>query len=1715
MKKRKWFKYLNVLLLFMLLVTFIPNKNITLAEEQAKSSDANTMTRSLITFFRDDRTKLQVERVSRDELMVYGVFLSNFFIPWSTKLGDMVKDEGDKSIPKQISTKFFGSTDKSSDIAELNKKLYDAINGGLGFDKKTFTMFKDKSAKTPLTGQLFYEKMAGKDSDPKIYGSNGQVLLDLSDKGTQASIQVLFGFEPEFMISKDKGLRKLNGMYMDGLGNIWGSYGKVDVNDYVLFMPSALNPVVFSKKTSDTKFPVSNVFAMGGVLKITQNFLDGKKKTTPYYNIKDYIPTSSSGPSLYNKGNIVTIFGVQSPTSYVGNSDKIIKDFDGGNPMKRVKDFLSQDSTSTLSGSELNIVLSVDTTKLKDLDDHIVKGNDLSQKQRLNLINYLFKTKVFKADELADYMYYFKVPNAESQNASGNEEGSFGEVTDLIRKQKLFAKEVGNEGSDEYGFYSKSYLSSPFNSFLSGYLEAKDKNKYLKDRLPNGKKLKSGDKHFEALKKFLETGSFGTDDVDTINDALTLFKGDNELVYNIVEPSTETANIVRDKWLFEWIYSSSEPTSFGLTKNDRYLTIMSVAAKYTNLFKELTTKYDVETKAPFKAGKGGGSINKGDKKSVEKIATYFHTFYTYRIFSMNSTFTSQLTGVAAGAGKFPTYWGDKKLVNKTAIMNGVNNYPGMYWGYMVDLLSITVKSDGSGFNDPESYNNPHLPYMEISTLGGPLDLNEVLGASGVVASEEKTLEEMQKDIIKKVYGLLSDGPNDYRDKLIKSAQDSWVLATHRAITGSWVGNILSVSAGGNASYASVVGYINTPSLTELPLTDWILSDYVYIYILLMMLVIMVLVLMVITNVRTVREGLLIFAVMAFVLVLPQFLVGNVINLSNAIGDKIYSGRFNYWAITQHQQSITNLKGARVTGDEIDYIIATNMEMAKNVYSSDVGVRVKWMSPKKDDIFDKLFNKNSSSQSLTANLTLFRWLFNSFFNQEEYVYNDPLATYLYRPYNAIAMDASSSYEALSKTVVKRQDMVNKVTPYMKKALGLPDYRFALLKNPEGKIKYPDSQKKLIDAVGPYKVGKDKEKIENYRYWVLNNPEVSKAIFNNNYNSPVSLNGETSDPYYNAFSLATESPFYYFYNVFKHRYSDAGTGASFKSALLSKDLFKVTSADPRVNNKLRDFLDLEGLFTYVIPYLNQGNEYVYNWTSIHGKGVDAYDFDSGVAPDKSKNPELYARYMEQKTKKENLKKVWKLYSPWVDQLYSLGVMNQKAYVGDKKVYIADALNPGAYQAVGRPMIFSEADMYAKRYRKADLSDVELRIQATLESTYRDLMYLTNYYDFDDEVLITAAAMMATFNFNREFSDYNLISPSAELYPQNFELKNFNYDAFMRLMLLNSTGEPLMAEKDLYARVLEKTSIFTGLLLIVCDLMAVVLIPTAKLVVLLLLLFLSIAVSIACVLTPPEKLFKTVMKNVGYPSLLFLVASSGFAFVISLCMGEGLAGYVGSRTPNLGVSDPTIVMGVMVIVDSVYLFILWKVIKGLIDSLKSNLSKSIFSTISLLAGTGAKIIGGGLNVLKKVTFGTVSGVAKGVFFGVNTVKRYNERKKFNSLFNDEDNDYNSAYSAPKINEPFRAKADDVDGRNGTTMKDESFSRYIDELASSRKESRVSSKANVDEKLTYIAKNQYEIKRKLEKLVKLQSKNLKRSKKHLKVVKKSQKSIKTKLKDLDKDKN
>lgn len=120
MKRQGWKKLLIVLMAVFTLIPTLSLNQVFAEDEVAPSpggsegtgNNASDMSRSMINFFREERTNIQVDRVSVDEYKVYGVFLSNFFVPWSTKLSDMIDDTGANSIPKKMSKKFFGSEAK-------------------------------------------------------------------------------------------------------------------------------------------------------------------------------------------------------------------------------------------------------------------------------------------------------------------------------------------------------------------------------------------------------------------------------------------------------------------------------------------------------------------------------------------------------------------------------------------------------------------------------------------------------------------------------------------------------------------------------------------------------------------------------------------------------------------------------------------------------------------------------------------------------------------------------------------------------------------------------------------------------------------------------------------------------------------------------------------------------------------------------------------------------------------------------------------------------------------------------------------------------------------------------------------------------------------------------------------------------------------------------------------------------------------------------------------------------------------------------------------------------------------------------------------------------------------------------------------------------------------------------------------------------------------
>ena len=1444
-----------------------------------------------------------------------------------------------------------------------------------------------------------------------------------------------------------------------------------------LILPACLNPSTFSPNVAtqaELRVPMMNRFVLGSLLDGKDLMKSGEVEPTfsteliPFYNA-----ISKSSDTVKNR--ILNVFGVNSLSPYLMNTGNIPNNT--WSAAERKQDFanfvynsngisISKDVTNGIGkyGTNSYIVFSMnmgaivhknseqfnDTTQnfLIDLEEGIfwgkknaftvLDGNVDSQKQ---LFLYLFSPTILHLNQVSMSFYALDSAPSSSDDLSVRYSSILTETENTAiskmgaRGFSLFLDTMYEEdrGTDKYLYSSPQRM---YDSLLVKKLifveEAFNIDTY--NALLSGKTLSETHTRNMVLNMLFRTDLEYKVNNIPISTGEELTDLDNLLTnldsLGCVIPYEKNLQMVNNAYQF--LYSMPvHPRGMGNVGNNNNDIVVGRTLGLNDTFIRAAIQSNTT------------SLNSKSETLDELCVLNFHAdgatvdyitaMYGYSIFTPSDVFLSVLNNNGYTTPNSLSCLGVEAPNNTTSTMNlsGMSNngsfMSGVYFGYIIDMVGILDVSD-SEFK-PGKFSSKFLPKYSISAQGGDMNYNNGAdnGTTGVTNPENVSFEQLQKDLIRKIAGLTTDGPNDYRDSLIKNIIDGFMLTLHRTIVGTWNTHIDSISTGGNSTSQSVTGYIYTPTLEELSFTSEIMENYVKIYAICMLLIFILVVLMVVLNMRSWQQGVMLFLAMAVFMLTPYILISNTVNISNKFADSVYSDRFDFWAISGHQRSLNTLSNTMTMTDLDDWLLRSSASSQGQANSSDnsvsSGVRVKWMSPKKVDMFQSLYSDKSLSDTFVTNMEIFKWLFSNVIYDSEFVDANAMGSYLYRSYNNIALEAESYYgwgQALMKTNEFEAETNVTVDGHMYYGvpIGFKDFVETLESSSSDEINgklfigglarldnsfYNDNpynlhwtDEKLQDLATIAQVSTtNDDKSDKIGLWGSMSKELVEQIVSGEYDNTVtpgiisnlpnasisgdSFNNKSASEISKAIYLKnTESPFYYFYSVLKSRYAE-GMGMSFKDAILETSIYKVVSpADSPlqlnntskvVKNTYRDFLDLEGLFEYVIPTLRAGNEYVIEWQNVNGDDIDDYDFDYEIDAngDAVSKDETYQKQVQLKNAHN---RVWNMYCPWVDSLYDLDKLHERVDVGYARKYINDTLNPSYYIKEGRPMIFSEADMIMKSYNFNELTDMERRIQSVLEKTYEDMMYLVNYYDMNDETLICVAAMYATFNFNTEFSQDSFLGNSVMLYPQGFELRNFNYDAFMRLALLNATGENIFDSTDLYTRIMDKGSLITGLLLVFADIVACILIPLVKFVILLGLFLLGILIGIACVVNPPEKVVEAITKSLVVPTLLFMLLNMGFALCMSFIVGEGLTAYVGSKGMNFVTNDPTITIFMMGIGGVAYVFIGCKIIKLLFEAYKKFGMSTVFATIGLFSSAVAagvtgvakktgNIVGGGIGM------------------------------------------------------------------------------------------------------------------------------------------------------------
>lgn len=861
-------------------------------------------------------------------------------------------------------------------------------------------------------------------------------------------------------------------------------------------------------------------------------------------------------------------------------------------------------------------------------------------------------------------------------------------------------------------------------------------------------------------------------------------------------------------------------------------------------------------------------------------------------------------------------------------------------------------------------------------------------------SEEYQVDIMNDAIRNWTYYLLHPTKGlKYVKTLVKNKSQAILVDWHNDMVGT---NDVGATTG-TTTYRSNMGYVTTPDLTEISWASKALNVYgkCIPYLILAMIILMLFTYIIgIMPLQKAAFGVIIFSVFLF---LPPVTINSVVSISNNVVQKIYGSRFTYWAVVQ-QESYAGALDDAITEDSYDNYLRSLYALNSETYNNQGGdsIVLKWQAPKKSASL--IFTERDSevlNGLRSSDLVSYALNRNTMSGQN---FTDEDNAYLYRSYTDLSNTSRFTYQGIdvgnvpSKTLSQSGALYTDGTADSSKSMEerisniITNYGSYVdagysnplkenntnmgdairLRTPTESTIYDDACDLDLSSITSlnYETAPGiNQDVFNYSLPVFNNASLSFTdvlkVQNNatqgNYSALIRLltqeygmdESTTNQDFEKemtslaSYALMSESSYYYFsWCLYDQGMSyRSGVKNGYKTLLLSgKDgsFFYNTNG----NGELKDFMDMRTLFTVIIPYLKKGNDLVREFDDKYG--LELYDGvpteeghweDAGMIDSNGKPTELYKKYWHNVA----VARLYEIYTPWVDLMYDCNyAKSEDISVMGKTYTIEDPLDPTCYPE-DRPMIFSASEMYDYGLDEADLTEVERRILKTNEGMCDRMFELLNYVTFRDTTLNSAAALECAFEFNSNFSQESLTGNNAVIYPQTYEINNFSYDAYLRFILANTTGDDLSASDDFYLTVVKKSSTTTAIMLLVNDVISQYVFQGFK-------IFFLAAIFVASVLLiivtafkidTDQKYIKKLLKGIAIPLIGFLVVNIIFAWVLAMFMGVGNNAVTQTSRATIQTGDPVIVMLIMIALDILCMICYFKLVKAVIKEIMSNLN------------------------------------------------------------------------------------------------------------------------------------------------------------------------------------
>ena len=960
--------------------------------------------------------------------------------------------------------------------------------------------------------------------------------------------------------------------------------------------------------------------------------------------------------------------------------------------------------------------------------------------------------------------------------------------------------------------------------------------------------------------------------------------------------------------------------------------------------------------------------------------------------------------------------------------------------YLSYLYAYSNAVDGENGKISYAFNKDAFPNAD----SGSVDF------SSIIVSEDG----MQKELTSMVYYLIHPVKGvKFIAEWVANKVGGVLVDWHERM----VGNSSSNSSTGATKYLGFTGYVTLPSLTDLSWTAKLLDIYYDIYLYLVVIVCIVLIISCFIGELSVTRAILGSLSFMFIVMLPPIAVNTSVTTINRVSDSIYGKKFNYWALVQHQSFIKGLNDSVSSGNKSNYLsfLFNEQGVSEDEYRA---VKVKWMAPKKDNILSNVIADANKTSSVSSSLTLMNKALKdnvsgesfSTYSDALYLYRDYSDLYMYvsRAYrtdvNQINPVSTKGYFEDDATRHITYSNGEKLFTYYNNRGNISKEDSMAFAQEKGFLvdtgydigSSNKSYSYLIDSYVGVTLQEQKDRFSKFD-GNINYKDLSKSTFgiaNESYEFTIAnINtGQKSDGSnisstssedqkkmgYFYYGLYSESPFYYFtWNIYDQANSkEFGLGMSEISKenvieLYTKDnqgyFFNYSEQAGDGFGELRDFNNMRGLFYYVIPYLKNCNELVESWSDVYG--LKTYedvrleyesDGETVIIPNFDDKTD---EYKQKWWHNYNVERLFNVYVAWVDTLYDCDYAKPETIsVVGKDYRVTDPLNPMAYYKTdsngniieGRYMVFSRSEMKYWGLNYSDLTKVEQKIIEVQDNVYKELFQLMDYYTFNDDVLVTSAGMLTTFEFNKAFSQTSLIKESFVLYPQSYELKTFSYDAYLRLILSQSTNENLLdtsngydsgteGQLSFYQRIVNNSSITTAILLIILDIVAVYLLPALK-VFFLVSIFLMSIIMLVLFAIRQDGVKKNVFESLVKPLVQFSIVSIGLAVIVSFFMSSGNTAVTGRDGVKISLGDPSMVLIVMIVINAVALYLYVGIVKSSINNF-IRYTKALFSTMvdvmssfggMAVVGIGSSVVEGrGIgNVLSRTAPRVTNRVAKG---------------------------------------------------------------------------------------------------------------------------------------------